>query len=67
MKESLKKPTLIALRDCMAVKKGESVLIITDENKREIGYAFWENARAMGTEAILLEIIPRSHRSMVVS
>jgi len=59
MKESLKAPTLVALRDCMAVKKGESVLIITDVNKRELGYAFWETARELETEAMILEIIPR--------
>ncbi|RKY86387.1 aminopeptidase [candidate division KSB1 bacterium] len=58
MKESLKAPSLIALRDCMAVKKGESVLIITDENKREIGYALWETAKELETEAMILEIIP---------
>ena len=60
--EELKKAAEIALRDCMAVKKGEKVLVITDEPARKIGYALWESARDMGAEAILTEIItPKSN------
>jgi len=60
--DQLKKAGEIALRDCMAVKKGERVLIITDEPARKIGYALWEGAKEMGAEAIFTEIItPRSN------
>lgn len=60
--EELKKAAEIALRDCMAVKEGEKVLIITDEPARKIGYALWESARDMGTQAIITEIItPKSN------
>jgi len=60
--EELKKAAVIALRDCMAVKEGEKVLIITDEPARKIGYALWEGARDMGAKAILTEIItPKSN------
>ena len=58
----LKNAALIALRDCMAVKEGEKVLIITDEPARKIGYALWEGAKDMGAEAIFTEIItPKSN------
>lgn len=35
----------IALRDCMKVSAGETVAIITDENKRNIGVAMWNVAK----------------------
>ncbi|MEX0999594.1 MAG: aminopeptidase [Thermodesulfobacteriota bacterium] len=60
--DQLKKAAEIALKDCMAVKKGERVLIITDEPARKIGRALWEGAKEMGAEAIFTEIItPRSN------
>ena len=60
--DQLKKAAEIALKDCMAVKKGERVLIITDEPARKIGYALWEGAKELGAEAIFTEIItPRSN------
>lgn len=49
-----------AVSNCLAVKKGESVLVITDEPLRKIGYAFWEASKEVGSEAMLLEILPRS-------
>lgn len=48
-----------AIRDCLAVKKGETVLVITDVEKRNIGYALWEAAKEVGAEAMLTEIVPR--------
>ena len=52
----------IALVDCMAVKSGEKVLIIMDEPTRKIGYALWEEAKELGAQAILIEIItPKSN------
>lgn len=50
----------VAINNCLMVKKGESVLVITDQPERKIGYAFWEAAREAVTEAMLLEILPRS-------
>ena len=58
--DELLKAAQTALNNCLAVKKGESVLVITDEPLRKIGYAFWEAAKEVGAEAILLEILPRS-------
>jgi aminopeptidase len=56
----LKKAAMIAVRDCMGSKEGESVLVITDINKRNIGYALWDAAKQLNTEAMLIEIKPRS-------
>ena len=58
MKE-LKEAARVALTDCMAVKKGENVVVVCDEPLRRVGLAFWETAREMGTDAIFCEIIPR--------
>ena len=48
--------SIIALRDCMAVKKNETVVVITDETKREIGYSLFDNAKRLGHKALLLEM-----------
>ncbi|MDH4223216.1 MAG: aminopeptidase [candidate division Zixibacteria bacterium] len=50
----------IAVHNCMGVKKGENVLVITDEPLRQIGQALWKAAKEIAGEAMLLEIIPRS-------
>jgi len=52
----LDKASRIAIKDCMGAKKKESILVITDENKRKIGYSLFENAKAMGHEALLIEM-----------
>ncbi len=48
--------SVIAIKDCMAVKKNESVLIITDEEKREIGYSLYENAKRLGHKSLFVEM-----------
>ena len=45
-----------ALKVCMNVKKNESVLVITDEIKREIGYSLFENAKRLGYNSLLVEM-----------
>jgi len=57
--DKLMSAAMIAVRDCMAVKEGENVLVITDEPLRKIGYALWEAAKSLGAEAVITEIIPR--------
>ncbi|WP_461864442.1 aminopeptidase [Thermococcus sp.] len=49
----------IALKQCMGVKEGESVLIIVDKPERKIGYHLWMKAKELGAEAVYVEIIPR--------
>jgi leucyl aminopeptidase (aminopeptidase T) len=49
----------VAIRQCMKVKKSETVLVITDEPCRQVGFALWSEARKAAKEAILVEITPR--------
>ena len=58
--DKLFKAAQVAINNCMMVKKGESVLVITDQPLRKIGYAFREAAEEATAEAMLLEILPRS-------
>ncbi len=55
----LDKASTIAIKDCMAAKKNEKILVITDENKREVGYSLYENAMRLGHEALLVEMKSR--------
>ena len=50
----------IAIRDCMGAKAGESVLIVTDEPLRHIGYALRQAAKDLGHDVMLVEILPRA-------
>jgi len=49
----------IAVRECMGAKAGESILVVTDEPLRHIGYALRLAARELGHEVALVEILPR--------
>ncbi|MFO7445283.1 MAG: aminopeptidase [Ignavibacteriaceae bacterium] len=49
---------IIAIKDCMGTKKNESVLVITDDNKHEIGYALYKNARMLGHRSLFIEMKP---------
>lgn len=51
--------SIIALRDCMGAKAGETVLVVTDEPLRGIGYALQQAARELGHEVMLVEMLPR--------
>ncbi|PID62122.1 MAG: leucyl aminopeptidase [Ignavibacteriae bacterium] len=52
----LDKASIIAIKDCMGAKKKEKILVVTDENKREIGQSLYKNALYLGHEAFLLEM-----------
>ena len=52
----LDKACRIAITDCMATKKKESVLVVTDELTNEIGRALYLNALDLGHESLLVEI-----------
>lgn len=55
----LQKAAIIALRDCMGLKSDETLLVITDEIKREIGEAIHEEGKKLCKESILVEIKSR--------
>lgn len=54
----LDKACIIAIKDCMAVKKKEKVLIVTDDKKYELGNALHQNAIKLGHESVLVQIKP---------
>jgi leucyl aminopeptidase (aminopeptidase T) len=53
-----------ALVDCMEIKRGEDVLVVTDPAKRAIAEAIVAMARELGAEVVLMEMSEReSHGS----
>jgi aminopeptidase len=48
--------SVIAIQKCMAAKKKEKILVITDEIKREIGYSLYSNAVRLGYKALFVEM-----------
>ncbi len=57
--KQLQESSRIALRDCMGLKKDETLLVITDEIKREIGVALHEEGKSLCKESIFVEIKSR--------
>jgi aminopeptidase len=55
----LDKASVIAIRDCMGTQSGESVLIVTDEFKKKIGYSLFQNAKLLGYESLFVEMKSR--------
>ena len=51
--------SLIALRDCMGLKKEETLLVITDETRREIGLALHNAGKELCRESMIVEIKSR--------
>lgn len=58
-KSKLDKASVIAIKDCMGTQKGESVLIVTDEEKKKVGYNLYKNALELGHESLYVEIKSR--------
>ncbi|MEM3022182.1 MAG: aminopeptidase [Candidatus Bathyarchaeia archaeon] len=50
----------IVLEQCLSIKPGERVLIVTDTKKEPIGRALFSKAVELGSEAIMLTMLPRS-------
>ncbi len=55
----LDKASVIAIRDCMGTQPNETVLIVTDEFKKKIGYSLFQNAKRLGHESVYLEFKSR--------
>lgn len=49
----------VVLADCLGVKGNENVLVVIDEPLRAVGEALWAQARELGAEAVLMEMLPR--------
>lgn len=48
------------LTNCMNVRPGEQVLVVTDDEKYAIGQVLYQAAGALGAEAMLMTMAPRS-------
>ncbi|BDX39541.1 hypothetical protein CYCD_28960 [Tenuifilaceae bacterium CYCD] len=57
--KDLRDASIIALRDCMGLQKSETLLIVTDELKREIGLALHNAGKELCRESMLIEIKSR--------
>jgi aminopeptidase len=55
----LRSAAMIAVRDCMGVKRDEQVLVVTDEPMRKLGFALSQAAIECAGEVFLLEMLPR--------
>jgi leucyl aminopeptidase (aminopeptidase T) len=60
MHTELYSAAMIAVRDCMGLRKDEKVLVVTDEPLRAIGHALHRAARDLGNEVLLVEMLPRT-------
>jgi aminopeptidase len=60
MNPELYSAALIAVRDCMGLRTGEKVLVVTDEPLRAIAHALHAAARDLGNEVLLVEMLPRA-------
>ncbi|WP_236932643.1 aminopeptidase [Geosporobacter ferrireducens] len=49
----------VVIEDCLEVKKDETVLILTDDNKTSIGKSLYEEAKIFAKEAVLMVMEPR--------
>ncbi len=54
----LQKACDIAIRDCMGAKAGETVLVVSDTEKHEIGYELYLSAIRLGHKAVYSEMQP---------
>jgi len=52
----LDKASVTAIKDCMGAKKNESILVISDEQKRGIGLSIFENAKLLGHKSLYVEM-----------
>ncbi|SNS07249.1 Leucyl aminopeptidase (aminopeptidase T) [Anaerovirgula multivorans] len=49
----------VVIEDCLAVKKNETVLILTDDKKISIGKSLYEEGKKLAKEAVLMIMEPR--------
>ena len=58
---SLDKACMIAIKNCMNVQKNETVLIVTDNKSRSLGYSLLEAALKLKCEAGIMEMRERDN------
>ena len=55
----LREAALVAVRDCMGAKPGETLLVVMDSGTRNVGCALHQAAVEIGCEAMAIEMIQR--------
>jgi len=55
----VKRVASLIIRDCMGVKPGESVLVVTDTIRRDLGRPIYHAALEAGNDAVYMEMKPR--------
>ncbi|MBB6283614.1 leucyl aminopeptidase (aminopeptidase T) [Geobacillus subterraneus] len=53
MSTSLAKVSYAVLRNCLGLKAGENLLIVSDDDKKEIAEALYEAGKQLGAESML--------------
>ena len=56
----LDRASVIAIKECMGARRGEKILVISDTEKRKIGYSIFSNALKLGFESLYIEMKPGS-------
>ena len=51
----------LALEECLAVRAGDTVLVVTDIDLQPIGEAFFQAARELRAEAAIITMLPRDN------
>ena len=59
--DKLLRPITIAVRDCLAVRRRETVLVVTDDAKCEIGEVLYQVAKRRAREAVLMRMTQRQN------
>ncbi|MDQ7793559.1 MAG: aminopeptidase [bacterium] len=55
----LTRPARTAVRQCLGISPGETVLVVTDPPCAEVAEALWQAAREAGAETLMLRLAPR--------
>lgn len=59
--DKLRQALAIAVRDCLAVKKNETVLVVTDEAEKDIGEALYLVSKRFARESVLMLMPQRAN------
>jgi aminopeptidase len=57
--DEVRRMAMTIIKDCMGVKPGESVLIVTDNIRKDLGLPIYQAALEAGNDAIYMEMKPR--------
>ena len=56
----LHEAALVALRDCLALQSHETVVIVTDDDRKKIGEALYDVCRELAAETMMMIMQPRA-------